>query len=106
MSQKNGQLAIVSVVELVFDVSKLCEILKVPDERIKDYIQKANEGRLWTMEFAEGRVNKIPRKVLKEESAPIHKLLFFIMNKVLLYKWKISYGLLQRYRDHKCPGVE
>ncbi|KAH0665440.1 hypothetical protein KY285_026646 [Solanum tuberosum] len=71
-------------VELVFDRIRLGEILCTPSVGLAEYVWATDEQCILKTKYSQGRVTSKARKVLKGEMAPVHKLLFELVHKVVL----------------------
>jgi len=74
--EENVVTSTVNGVELVFDRSRLGEILCIPSVGLAEYVWATDEQCILKTKYSQGRVTSKARKVLKGEMAPVHKLLF------------------------------
>ncbi|KAH0708865.1 hypothetical protein KY290_010377 [Solanum tuberosum] len=92
--EENVVTSTVNGVELVFDRSRLGEILCIPSVGLAEYVWATDEQCILTTKYSQGRVTSKARKVLKGEMAPVHKLLFELVHKGVLprgHKRHIAY---------------
>ena len=71
-------------VDIVFDATKLGEILHIPSVGINEYNWSFDEYSSLPARFSQGRVNSRAQTVLKGIMRSLHKLLFEIVHKVIL----------------------
>ena len=71
-------------VEIVFDATKLGEILHISSVGINDYHWAFDEHSSLPAKFSQGRVKSRAQTVLKGIIGSIHKLLFEIVHKGIL----------------------
>ncbi|XP_015089745.1 neurofilament medium polypeptide-like [Solanum pennellii] len=71
-------------VDIVFDATKLGEILHIPSVGINEYNWGFDEYSSLPAKFSQGRVNSRAQTVLKGIMRSLHKLLFEIVHKVIL----------------------
>ena len=71
-------------VEIVFDATKLGEILHIPSVGINEYHWAFDEHSSLPANFSQGRVKSRAQTVLKGIIGSIHKLLFEIVHKGIL----------------------
>lgn len=58
----------------MFDCTKLGDIPQVPIVGLAEYVWRKDMNFLLTSKFTQGRVNVRPRKMMKGEMKPFHKL--------------------------------
>ena len=71
-------------VDIVFDATKLGEILHIPSVGINEYNWGFDENSSLPAKFSQGRVNFRAQTILKGIMRSVHKLLFDIVHKVIL----------------------
>ena len=71
-------------VDIVFDATKLGDILHIPSVGINEYNWGFDEHFSLPAKFSQGRVNSRAQTVLKGIMRSLHKLLFEIVHKVIL----------------------
>ena len=71
-------------VDIVFDATKLGEILHIPSVGINEYHWGFDEHSRFPAKFSQGRVNFRAQTILKGIMRSLQKLLFAIVHKVIL----------------------
>ena len=71
-------------IDIVFDKTRLGAILCIPCIGLEEYHWDKDENCTLTSKFTQGRVIDRPRKVLKGEISPFHKLVFEVVHKGII----------------------
>ena len=72
------------MVDIVFDKTRLGSILRIPCIGLEEYHWGKDDNCALTSKFTQERVSDRPRKVLKDEMSPFHKLVFEVVHKGII----------------------